>query len=95
MFHILLRFFLSSCFYPVFCFVLLYLPSSGNNVDKSELYQRSNDERCASCEPHFTGHGGHCAAGLAGEGDEVQHGADTWKQGAEQGRIKLFGAPRQ
>jgi hypothetical protein len=68
----------------VFCFVKRYLPSPAHNVDKSKLYQRSDDERCASYEPHFTGHnvghGGHCAAGLARQGDEGENGADAWKQ---------------
>jgi hypothetical protein len=80
-------FFLSSYFEPLLCFEKLYLPSSANNVDKSKLHQRSNDEPCASNEPHFTGHnvrhGGHCTAGLAREGDEGQNGADAWKQGTD------------
>jgi len=80
-------FVLSSFYEAVCCSVKLYLPPSANNVDKSKLYQRPKDERRASYEPHFTGHNvghsGHCAAGLAREGDEGQHRADAWKQCAD------------
>jgi hypothetical protein len=61
----------------------LYLPSSPYSVDKSELYQRSNDEGSASHEPHFTGHNvGHCGhrtACLTRQSNERQNGADAWK----------------
>lgn len=86
-FRILLCYFSPRVTNQLFCSVKLYMPSSADNVDKSKLYQRPNDERRASYEPHFTGHnvrhGRHCAAGLAREGDEGQDRADAWKQCAD------------